>query len=98
MAQRNALLSGNGALVEQIVAGVDGIETTHVEATFMTWLDVTNLGLANPAAHFEANGLGLSDGREFGAPGFLRFNFGCARPLLRRGLERLQEAARAAPR
>lgn len=98
LAQRNALLSGNGALVEQIVAGVDGIETTHVEATFMTWLDVTNLGLANPAAHFEANGLGLSDGREFGAPGFLRFNFGCARPLLRRGLERLQEAARAAPR
>ena len=98
LAQRNALLSGNGALVEQIVAGVDGIETTHVEATFMAWLDVTNLGLANPAAHFEANGLGLSDGREFGAPGFLRFNFGCARPLLRRGLERLQEAARAAPR
>ena len=98
LARRNTLLSGNGALLEQAVAGVDGVETTHVEATFMAWLDVRRLHLANAAAHFEAHGLGLSDGREFGAPGFLRFNFGCARSLLRRGLERLREAASAAAR
>lgn len=98
LTQRNALLSRNRGLVEQAVASVDGIETTHVEATFMAWLDVTRLNLANAVEHFEAHGLGLSDGREFGAPGFLRFNFGCARPRLRRGLERLQEAAHAATR
>ena len=98
LAQRNALLAANGALLERAVADVEGIETTHVEATFMAWLDVTSLRLADPAAHFEAHGLGLSDGREFGSPGFLRFNFGCAKPLLRRGIERLQEAASAVPR
>lgn len=95
--QRNALLAANGALLEGAVAEVEGVETTHVEATFMAWLDVTGLRLADPAAHFEAHGLALSDGREFGAPGFLRFNFGCAKPLLRRGIERLREAASNLP-
>ena len=96
--QRNALLAENGALLEGALAEVEGIETTHVEATFMAWLDVTSAQLADPAAHFETHGLGLSDGREFGAPGFLRFNFGCAKPLLQRGIERLQEAAASLPR
>ena len=96
--QRNALLAENGALLEGAVAEVEGIETTHVEATFMAWLDVTAAHVADPAAHFETHGLGLSDGREFGAPGFLRFNFGCAKPLLQRGIERLQEAAASLPR
>lgn len=94
--KRNALLAANGRLLEQAVADLDGIETTHVEATFMAWLDVTALGLANPAAHFEAHGLGLSDGREFGAPGFVRFNFGCAETLLRRGIERLRRVLQGA--
>ena len=95
--QRNALLAANGQLLEQAVAELEGVETTHVEATFMAWLDVTALGLADPAAHFEAHGLGLSDGREFGAPGFVRFNFGCAEPLLRRGIARLQRAVSEVP-
>ena len=96
--QRNAFLARNGTLLAEAVAGTEGIETTPVEGTFMAWLDVSALRLADPAAHFEAHGIGLSDGVEFGAPGFLRFNFGCAKPLLRRGIERLQTAAAAAVR
>ena len=67
----------------------------------LAWLDVRALGLAHPVAHFEAHGLGLSNGADFGAPGFVRLNFGCPRSVLADGLKRFTagvEAARAALR
>ena len=89
LAAQNGFLAANGAVLEQAVAGMEGIGTTHVEGTFLAWLDVQALGFADAAASFEAHGLGLSDGAAFGAPGYLRFNFGCPRSLLERGIERL---------
>jgi len=67
-----------------------------VEATYLAWIDVRELGLANPAAHFEAHGLGLSDGADFGAPGWLRLNFGCPRSTLEEALKRFSNACQAA--
>lgn len=96
LAERNAFLAENAAVLERAVQGIDGIRTTHVEGTCLAWLDTSALGLADPAAHFEAAGLGLSDGVDFGTPGFLRFNFGCPRSLLLRGIERLRRGAAAA--
>ena len=95
LATQNRFLAANGAALESAVAGMEGIATTHVEGTFLAWLDVSALRLPNPAACFEAHGLGLSDGEEFGAPGYLRFNFGCPRSLLAAGIERLGNAAAA---
>ena len=71
----------------------------HLEATYLAWLDVRALGLANPVAHFEAHGIGLSNGADFGSPGFVRLNFGCPRQVLGEGLRRFTAglvAARAA--
>lgn len=90
--QQNAFLAANGRRLEQAITDMPGIRSTHVEGTYLAWLDVTDLELPNPAAHFEAYGLGLSDGEDFGGPGFLRFNFGCPRSMLERGIERLQRA------
>lgn len=95
LATQNRFLAANGAVLERAVASMEGIATTHVEGTFLAWLDVSELALPNPAACFEAHGLGLSDGEEFGAPGYLRFNFGCPRSLLAAGIERLGNAAAA---
>ena len=67
-----------------------------VEATYLAWIDVRELGLADPAAHFEAHGLGLSDGADFGAPGWLRLNFGCPRSTLDEALQRLEKGCDAA--
>ena len=92
LARRCGFLAGNAAMLEEAVSTLDGVATTHVEGTFMAWLDVSKLGLANPVAYFEARGLGLSDGIEFGAPGFLRWNLGCGRPLLAAGVKRLANA------
>ena len=69
---------------------------THVEATYLAWIDVRELQLENPAQHFEAHGLGLSDGADFGTPGWLRLNFGCPLPTLEAGLARFSSAAAAA--
>jgi cystathionine beta-lyase len=65
---------------------------THVEATYLAWLDVRGLGLADPARACLEAGVALSDGGSFDGPGYLRFNFACPRSTLQEGLERLQTA------
>lgn len=89
-------LRANRDRLECAVANLPGIRMTHVEATYLAWLDVRELGRADPAAHFEAHGLGLSDGRDFGSPGWLRLNFGCPASLLDEALQRLAQACHAA--
>lgn len=72
-----------------------GLPATHPQATFLTWIDARQLVTANgdsPVAHLEKHGLGLSDGAPFGAPGFVRFNFGCRRETLLLAIERLKRA------
>ena len=94
--EQNAFLAGNAARLLDAVEVLDGIDATPVEGTYLAWLDVSALRLPNPAACFEAHGLGLSDGKDFGAPGFLRFNFGCPRSLLEEGIDRLRQAVASA--
>ena len=72
----------------QRVAAVAGARMTPVEATYLAWIDLRELGLQRPAKALEAHGIGLSEGADFGGPGFVRFNFGCPRALLDEGLER----------
>lgn len=92
-----AYLRANRDLVEQTVATMPGLEMAHVEATYLAWIDARNTGLPSPAAFFEEHGIGLSDGADFDAPGFVRLNFGCRRALLVQALERMR-AALAGPR
>lgn len=87
-----AYLRANRDAVEAAVAALPGVSMTHVEATYLAWLDVRGLGLERPHGHFEAHGLGLSDGADFGAPGWLRLNFGCPRATLDVALARLARA------
>jgi cystathionine beta-lyase len=60
-----------------------------VEATYLAWIDVRNLGVPDPARFFENSGVALSDGLDFDGPGHLRLNFGCTRGILREALDRL---------
>lgn len=75
---------------------VPQVSMTPLEATYLAWLDVRALDLDNPHAFFEQHGLGFSNGVDFGAPGFLRMNFGCRRSLLHEALQRFQRAVAAA--
>lgn len=66
------------------------LPATGVEATYLAWFDARSIPDAH--RHFEAHGVGLSDGADFGAPGFLRLNFGCPRRRLEEALRRLRQA------
>ena len=85
-------LRGNSALVQQAIAAMPGLSTTPVEATYLAWIDARQLPMSDPATFFEQAGVGLSDGAEFGAPGFVRLNFGCPRSLLEEALRRMAGA------
>lgn len=96
---RQSLLStlrSNRDRVEQTVGQLPGLKMNHVEATYLAWIDARGLGLDNPHGHFEAYGLGLSDGTDFGAPGWLRLNFGCQALMLDEALRRLSAGVAAA--
>ncbi len=86
-------LRANRELLVSEIARLPGLKATRPEATYLAWIDARGLGIGDPAAYFEEYGVGLSDGREFGAPGFVRFNFGCPRDLVREALARMARAA-----
>jgi len=91
-----AYLRGNrDYLVDFVAHQLPGVRIeAPIEATYLAWMNVGALGLAQPMAHFEANGVGLSDGVPFGAaPGqYVRLNFGCARSTLVEALNRMKAA------
>ena len=93
-----AYLRGNRDFLAGFVAReLPGVRLdAPVEATYLAWLDVQALGLADPVAHFEKHGAGLSDGHFFGAPRGknVRLNFGCPRATLAEALRRMQAALR----
>lgn len=90
-------LRGNLRAVERAVAALPGLDMRPVEATYLAWIDAREFaadrGVGNPARWLEQHGLGLSDGADFGAPGFVRLNFGTRRALLEEALARLARAA-----
>jgi cystathionine beta-lyase len=83
-------LRGNRDALEAFVAAeLPRVRMTHVEATYLAWLDVRALGLEDPAAACRSAGVALSAGAAFGDPAFLRLNFGCRRETLDEALRRL---------
>ncbi len=85
-------LRGNRDLVEAAVGGMQGVAMAHVEATYLAWIDANGLGVKDAHAHFLAHGVALSPGEQFGAPGYVRLNFGTQRARLREALERMASA------
>ncbi len=94
-----AYLRGNRDYLSDFVArelpGV--VLEAPIEATYLAWLNVSALGLADPVAHFEKHGVGLSDGAFFGSPKgtHVRLNFGCPRATLTKALRRMKTAVAA---
>lgn len=86
-------LRTNRDLVYQTLNRIEGLKMGAVEATYLAWIDTQNLPVKNPVRWFEETGVGLSDGKDFDGPGFVRLNFGCSRKLLHQALKRICEAA-----
>ena len=86
-----AYLRGNRALVEREVAAMPGLKMAHVEATYLAWIDASGLGNPDPYQYFLERGVAMSPGAQFGAPGFVRLNFGTQRALLEKALQRMKK-------
>jgi len=79
-------------LVSAAVAKIPGLSCVPARATYLSWIDCRQTGIADPQAACEAAGLGPSDGREFGTPGFVRLNNACPTDRLEEALRRLAAA------
>ncbi|MGZ8217333.1 MalY/PatB family protein, partial [Methylomagnum sp.] len=75
-------LRGNRDLLRDWFVGSERLKLTVPEATYLAWIDARAIDAVNPLPQFEAVGVGLSDGRDFGFPGYVRINFGCRRAVL----------------
>jgi cystathionine beta-lyase len=71
-----------------------GLAHTHPEVSYLTWIDARAVAckVGNAALWFEQHGVGLSDGAEFGRPGYLRLNFAAPPGLLSKALDRMSGA------
>lgn len=87
--QLKYLKANRDYLVEAINA-IPGLSMTANQATYLAWIDASDTQLENPQRFFEDAGVGLSDGRDFGAPSFVRLNFGCPRSRLEEAVRRMR--------
>lgn len=87
-----AYLRENARITEKRINATGKLKTTPIEATYLAWIDARSLGKENPQQYFEQYGVGMNDGADFGAPGFVRLNFGCSRDMLELALDRIEYA------
>ena len=79
-------------MVLETVRSTPGLTAARPEASYLVWIDCRGAGVADPQAACEAAGLGPSDGRDFGFPGFIRLNTACPTARLEEALRRLRKA------
>lgn len=84
-------LRGNRDLLVQELGRYPQIQIGQLEATYLAWIDVSALQFADPIAAFEAGGVGLSPGAQFGDRNFVRLNLGCSRQVLTEAIHRMQQ-------
>ncbi|GAB2711071.1 MalY/PatB family protein [Halomonas garicola] len=97
---RQALLDtlrGHRARIAEYVARWPGVSMSAPESTYLAWLDMRDAGLGETPqkALLERAGVALSDGADFGNPGFVRLNFGTTAAELEAALERMDTLLKA---
>jgi len=100
LAELRCYLTGNrDFLVDYVTRNMPGVRITAPEATYLAWLDFTQLDLEiSPYQFFfEKAKVALSDGAIFGenGKGHVRLNFGTSRKILKQGLDRMSTALRS---
>ncbi|WP_192035520.1 PatB family C-S lyase [Halomonas sp. YLGW01] len=86
-----ATLRGHRVRLAEAVAGWPGVTMSAPQSTYLAWLDLRRSGLGESPQRvlLEEARVALSDGADFGWPGFVRLNFGTTRSQLDEALSRL---------
>jgi cystathionine beta-lyase len=93
---RRHLTGNRDFIVDYVEKNLPGIRVTKPDATYLIWLDCSELNLKpSPFKFFlkEAK-VALSDGGKFGNGNeqFVRLNFGTSRKIVEQGLNRMRKA------
>jgi len=96
---RRYLTGNRDFIVNYVEKNLPGIRVTKPDATYLIWLDCSELNLKPSPFEFflkEAK-VALSDGGKFGMGNeqFVRLNFGTSRRLVEQGLRRMSKALRS---
>ncbi|TDX27911.1 cystathionine beta-lyase [Modicisalibacter xianhensis] len=85
------VLRNNRACLGAHVAQWPGVGYREPESTYLAWLDLREAGLGDSpqSALLDRARVALSDGADFGWPGFVRLNFGTPTTQLQQALKRL---------
>ena len=98
-ALRGYLKGNRDFLVNYVSETMPGVRITIPEATYLAWLDFTQLNLKSSPYEFflKKAKVALSDGAIFGeaGKGHVRLNFGTSRRILTQGLQRMRKALRS---
>jgi cystathionine beta-lyase len=94
---RSYLTGNRDFLVEYVTKNMPGVRITVPQATYLAWLDFTELDLEKSPFDFffEKANVALSDGAIFGEKGHVRLNFGTSRRILNQALDRMEKALRS---
>jgi cystathionine beta-lyase len=89
-----AYLRGNRDYLEKrLNESVPRAKHTHVEGTYLQWIDFRPLGIADPFTWLKEKARVLpSDGKIFGLEGYVRLNFGTQRSRLIEAMDRIEAA------
>ncbi|WP_087026058.1 MalY/PatB family protein [Thaumasiovibrio subtropicus] len=80
--------------VYNAINNLPGLRMTRLQATYLAWIDASELPVNNPHDFFEQHGVGLSPGLQFGDRRFVRLNFACSEETLTEALDRIQRAVK----
>lgn len=88
-------LQGNRDHLQTLLADVPGVRFVPPEATYLAWLDCSDLGLGTDPAEtcLRRGRVALDPGKRFGqGAGFARLNFGTSRELVTEAVRRMRAA------
>ena len=85
-------LRSNRDYVQERIQSITGLSMHHLQATYLAWIDASQLHWDDPFEQFLKCGVALSPGSQFGDTQFVRLNFGTQRTLLEKALDRIELA------
>ena len=85
-------LADNYQTLSDAMPRLPGLKLQPIQATYLAWIDASELAMDDTQGFFEKHGVGLSSGEQFGQAQFIRLNFACARDILNQVIDRMEAA------
>lgn len=85
-------LRANHAYLQQEIDGIPGLRLRPQQATYLAWIDYSDLGVENFAAILEEHGVGIIEASVFMGENHIRLNFATQRARLEEAVQRIKAA------